>query len=562
MKKNVFIFSALCFATMTLVFSGCKKENNDPQEPAKVQTYQMSIQASKGTDSQANGPRRVLSLDGNTLNAAWQAGEQVSVYNETKGALMEGYLVAEESGASTRLSGELTGSIAAGDMLTLKYLSPDYATQLGTIEYISANCDYAVAENVEVISISGGTIYTVGEAAFENRQAVVKFTLLNKADDAALSGTTQLVVKVGEATYTVTPASATSEMYVALPGFAGQTVTLTATVGSDTYAYEKTGATFENGKFYPVTAKLTKHAAPAYKEYGPFSVSPTLKVYFSQGNLQYQASTNTWRFAENQYDAVGGYGQWSVAPYYNTSSANHSPSESQTGWIDLFGWATSNLNTPVSNTYYQPWNTSYGSKENPKYGSTITTANVSWATARANYDWGANTGDLGTGWRTLTAEEWGYLIGPGNGGTTPSGQRDNYQSLRGLCKITVSGTDYPGMIILPDGLNNNLPAVGSIATKWAACAVEAGSSLRFTNATFTEAEWTALQEAGAAFLPAAGGRSGTAVLFAGALGYYWSSTASSDKEAFYLYFYAGELYPENGGDRSFGRSVRLVKNAN
>lgn len=31
-----------------------------------------------------------------------------------------------------------------------------------------------------------------------------------------------------------------------------------------------------------------------------FSVSSTQKVYFSKGNLQYQASTKTWRFAENQ----------------------------------------------------------------------------------------------------------------------------------------------------------------------------------------------------------------------------------------------------------------------
>ena len=30
------------------------------------------------------------------------------------------------------------------------------------------------------------------------------------------------------------------------------------------------------------------------------------KVYFSQGNLQYQASTNTWRFAEHQWNYVGG----------------------------------------------------------------------------------------------------------------------------------------------------------------------------------------------------------------------------------------------------------------
>ena len=35
-----------------------------------------------------------------------------------------------------------------------------------------------------------------------------------------------------------------------------------------------------------------------------FSVSDSTKVHFSQGNLQYQASTNTWRFAEHQWDYV------------------------------------------------------------------------------------------------------------------------------------------------------------------------------------------------------------------------------------------------------------------
>ena len=36
-----------------------------------------------------------------------------------------------------------------------------------------------------------------------------------------------------------------------------------------------------------------------------FSVSATKKVYFSQGNLQYQASANLWRFAEHQYEMIG-----------------------------------------------------------------------------------------------------------------------------------------------------------------------------------------------------------------------------------------------------------------
>ena len=56
---------------------------------------------------------------------------------------------------------------------------------------------------------------------------------------------------------------------------------------------------------------------------GVFSLSDTTIALFSQGNLQYQATTNTWRFAENQWDIVG-YANMNVSSTYD-------------GWIDLFG---------------------------------------------------------------------------------------------------------------------------------------------------------------------------------------------------------------------------------
>ena len=42
---------------------------------------------------------------------------------------------------------------------------------------------------------------------------------------------------------------------------------------------------------------------------GLFSVSENTKVFFSQGNLQYQPSTHTWRFADEQYDYLERYDQ-------------------------------------------------------------------------------------------------------------------------------------------------------------------------------------------------------------------------------------------------------------
>lgn len=38
---------------------------------------------------------------------------------------------------------------------------------------------------------------------------------------------------------------------------------------------------------------------------GLFSIGSGSQIHFSQGNLQYQASTKKWRFATNQYDNIG-----------------------------------------------------------------------------------------------------------------------------------------------------------------------------------------------------------------------------------------------------------------
>lgn len=74
---------------------------------------------------------------------------------------------------------------------------------------------------------------------------------------------------------------------------------------------------------------------------GAFSVSPNKLVYFSKGNLQYQASTNTWRFAENQWDYVGDATEGNV--YMDDVKCNNSYiSQTYNGWIDLFGWGTGN----------------------------------------------------------------------------------------------------------------------------------------------------------------------------------------------------------------------------
>ena len=242
---------------------------------------------------------------------------------------------------------------------------------------------------------------------------------------------------------------------------------------------------------------------------GAFSVNATKKVRFSPGNLQYQASTKTWRFASNQYDYIG--------------DANSNISSTYTGWIDLFGWGTSGYNG--KNPYMT---TALGSI----YG------NGSTNIAGTNYDWGvynaiSNGGNAKGLWRTLTKNEWNYLFN----------SRTNYNKLWSFA--TVNGIS--GVVLLPDSWF--LPS-GLTFT---------AASKDFGTNVYTVAQWTKMENEGAVFLPAAGNRTGTSVSNVGSIGYYWSSTCSSSDNAYKVSFSSGDLYPSNYSDlyRYEGRSVRL-----
>ena len=64
-----------------------------------------------------------------------------------------------------------------------------------------------------------------------------------------------LTLTIPASTYTT---NGNGVLYVAIPGFSGQNVTLTATCSSGTYTYTKSYATFVNGKYYEISVKMTK----------------------------------------------------------------------------------------------------------------------------------------------------------------------------------------------------------------------------------------------------------------------------------------------------------------
>ena len=257
----------------------------------------------------------------------------------------------------------------------------------------------------------------------------------------------------------------------------------------------------------------------------------TIKVRFSQGNLQYQASTQTWRFAENQWDYVG-----TQTPYYYydgnyyyggtvSGSDNSNISSTYSGWIDLFSWGTGGNPTFVS------------------YSNSDYTTFVDWGSNAISN--GGNT--TNNGWRTLSRDEWYYLINT----------RENTTNLGTANARYAKGkvNNVQGVILFPDGYSH--PS-----------AISTPLGINFTgygwnNNSYTYTEWADMEAAGAVFLPAAGLRYITSVELVGYEGGYWSSTPDGDDwNAYMMNFSRPNFSPRTLGSLAIGHSVRLVRNNN
>ena len=222
-----------------ILFS-CAKETVLPEQPVQEDgTYTLTVEASKGERPDTKALMFVV----NNLNALWQKGEQVSVYKADE---FLGTLTPQNDGEGTTLQGKITGKVRKGDVLTLKFLSPDYANQDGTIQYIAAHCDYAVA-SVTVTNVDQGTV-TTDKATFQNQQAIVSFNLN--------VSTKPLIINAPNLTITVTPSEARANLFVAVPALSSQPVSLRATVGDKQYILLKSGVTLKAGKYYSINATL------------------------------------------------------------------------------------------------------------------------------------------------------------------------------------------------------------------------------------------------------------------------------------------------------------------
>ena len=326
---------------------------------------------------------------------------------------------------------------------------------------------------------------------------------------------------------------------------AGATVTLTATpdfdyefvnwtVGGEVVSTDNP-YTFPASANVEVVANFQEVAATTAKS-GKFSTGKYEYAEFATGNLQHQPSTNTWRFAKQQYQYVG-------EANINVGDDNYE------GWIDMFGWSNGDANKFGVNP----------SNKNEDYHGEFV-------------DWGTK---MGSEWSTLSKDQWHYLLF----------RRANYSTLKQIAMVDT----IIGIMLFPDDWN--LPSgCEPIVKRYTYTEEYPGqwADYEFDYNYYTLAQWADLETEGAVFLPAAGRRTGGVgnkinkdqqtvaedyrhFNNANFFGYYWTSqmnTNNDKKEAYFVHniqFMTGSEYAKVGQatyaseQGRYGQSVRLAK---
>lgn len=257
---------------------------------------------------------------------------------------------------------------------------------------------------------------------------------------------------------------------------------------------------------------------------GLFSVSDSLQVYFSQGNLQYQPSTGLWQFASSQYECLEQNDFVQIDETYEE-------------WIDVFAWGTSGVDH--GSVRYQPWSKSLNDSDYYAYGDS--TCNLYDQTGWA--EWGYNSirngGNQGRQWRTLTKDEWEYVF---DKRITSSEARFVTAAIDGG-----HGRVY-GVVLFPDDWDAGVYPFRQVNKK---------IIMGIDTNVISEVDWNALHyHYGLVFFP-----------YYLRSGSYWSSSYYDKNDeygvscAYYASFAAGFVFVGGAEQRHSHCFVRLVKDA-
>ena len=250
-------------AAMLLALAACNKIETEIQTTDQAEGITITAQLAPKT---GGATTRAVSEGGGGIVSDWAETEHLAVLYEVGGtkyaadatitavdyddlsATIE-FTVEAGTPNNTPCTLVYPYTAAKDDHTGVKDAATLLADQDGTL---NANLDVRVGAGIIRTTTPGLTVNTQPEAQF----AIFKFTTKNAAGTATIN-VKPLTITIGSQDYVITPASATSELFAALPPISGEAVTFAAT-GSDskTYTASKASVTFSAGKYYQSNIKM------------------------------------------------------------------------------------------------------------------------------------------------------------------------------------------------------------------------------------------------------------------------------------------------------------------
>ena len=306
------------------------------------------------------------------------------------------------------------------------------------------------SENLPVLSYGASNeLYVYGEnttysTTLRNQCALVRFDLQNQGDyEVTLSGVpTQATVDF--ANNAITPNTSTTGD-ITLYGESGNTMYRWAillpgtdldnaeglTIGNTVEDHEMGCNTYINSGI-SINNTLPKPAAQyAVKTSGDvltqFSVSANKKVYFSKANLTWNA-TDGYHFHDTQFEEEHSGGSSILNFDYTTLPAYGDQQQTSLTGLDRFTWG--HISTQCINSSDWLSNNEIADGADPEWGKQM-------------------TGEGNDQWRTLTADEWNYLLHERSG--------NRFMTVSVLIPCTYKGdpayTNISGLLLFPDNFD-------------------------------------------------------------------------------------------------------------
>ena len=256
-------------AALALTFAACSNEDNEillPEQPAQsAQTEGITITATLAPKDAGATTRAVADNSDGKITATWAVGEHIAILYDKDGAqVADAEITAVDGEGAATITFTVLDGTADNTTCTLVYpLSAAKADNSGVKDYadLLATQDGTLNANLDV-RVGAGTIQTSTPSLTVTTEpapqySIFKFTTQNTSSSPITPTVFGVSDIAGNVITTITPGSATSELYAALPVLsAGNYLFIAAVGGEILFAKANVATATTAGKFYQTTVKM------------------------------------------------------------------------------------------------------------------------------------------------------------------------------------------------------------------------------------------------------------------------------------------------------------------